>query len=175
MSATCLNVCCGDHADKAGPDWLSMDLYSMDHWAKKPDVICSIFDMPFEDNRFLRAYMGHCLEHLEYDAIPDAIAEMRRVCKSGATIAVVGPCVELAERSGQPGWLLKQIARPEKSTEAPGIEHRWTPTAALTRDILRTSGLKNVTVVDITEIARPDWPNPNSDAPWQCAMFATVP
>jgi hypothetical protein len=127
--------------------------------------------MPFEDDYFVKIYLGHILEHLVWERVPEALAEVRRVAKPGAQIMVVGPCIHKAVATKQPDWLFDAIiARPEAEG---GLNHAWTPTEAFTFEAMENGGLDNIQVVNIAAVTRPEWPNP-STAPWQCALKATV-
>lgn len=163
-----LNIGSGPHYAEG---WVNLDLNTHEDWAKQADVIASVYDMPFENEEFDRVYMGHLLEHLVYDKIPEAIAEVRRVSKPGSEIMVVGPCLELAKKTNQPTWLLKDIEAHGDTNS--GFGHAWTPTESLTVDILKRSGLNNVKAVSISTVTKPRWPNPTT-APWQCAVQAFV-
>lgn len=147
------------------PGWVNVDRYAAD-----ADVQCSAFEMPFHNDSFDRVYMGHFLEHIEYDKIPTLLEEVQRVCDVSALVTVVGPCVDKARSTNQPEWLIEQIeANP--TPEKPGIGHEWTPTTQLTIDALIAGGLEQVTEVPVATIMRPQWPN-TADAPWQVAVQA---
>jgi SAM-dependent methyltransferase len=129
--------------------------------------------LPIPDESFDQAYLGHLLEHLPLDRAHEAVAECWRLLASGGRLAVVGPCIELAIRTGQPEWLLK-IIRAHPTPDMPGLGHEWTPTAALTLEVVCKGIDVPPELVDVSTITPPDWPNP-STAPWQCAVLATKP
>lgn len=130
-------------------------------------VLADIFALPFKDGIATHVYLGHVLEHLPYERVPEAIAEILRVSTADVRLAVVGPCMDLALATQQPQWLLDQIV--EHGTPPGG--HAWTPTAELTRAVLEASGLV-AEQVHITQVAKPEWPNANSWDDWQCAFLA---
>lgn len=150
--------------------WTNVDLRDPDDGSRGPDVYASIFDLAaFEDGTFHRAYLGHVLEHLEWERIPDALAEVRRVLVPGGTVMVVGPCILRAIATRQPTDLLERIlARPWGSGE--GQEHAWTPTTAWTLQAMKEGGLEGVREIPVDQVVKPEWPNP-STASWQMAAF----
>lgn len=147
--------------------WVNLDVVSLPNWPKPPDVLASVYDMPFEDDHFHQIYLGHVLEHLEWDSIPDALTEIKRVAAPDAEIAVVGPCMDLAIQTRQPEWLLNDIREKEPHN---GLNHAWTPTSALTLEAMQTV-FPEAKLVPVRNIAQPKWCNP-SLASWQCAILA---
>jgi SAM-dependent methyltransferase len=167
-----LNLGPGNHYAEG---WLNVDKYDLPHHKRRPDLMVDVLEgLPLPDGSFSKAYAGHVLEHLPYAQVPQVIAECWRVLAPGGSLAVVGPCIELAIRTGQPRWLLRDIiANP--TPEMPGLGHEWTPTALLTLiAVQRGIGLPVTELVSVEEITPPMWPNP-SLAPWQCAILATKP
>jgi hypothetical protein len=161
-----LNVGSGPHYCPL-PGWVNLDL----HHQYAPDVKATVFAIPFRDGIFSKAYMGHFLEHLEWESIPDALAEVRRVLCSDAQVVAVGPCIERAIRTNQPDWLLREICQ---GIEGPGRVHKWTPTELLTRLALEQGGFVKVRPISLERTLRPRWPNTVPD-PWQCALAARNP
>ena len=152
--------------------WCNFDLNSPGPEFRSPDVYGSVYEMPFEDERFTQVYLGHLLEHLEWDTIPEALTEVIRVAASGARVAVVGPCIERAVKSRQPQWLLDMIVAHED--ERPGEGHAWTPTAMLTLMAMETVPWSDgPQLVDVATIDKPEWPNPTT-VNWQCAVVAVA-
>lgn len=177
-----LHVGSGPHY---APGWTNLDLNTYEAWDPahggkgQPDVLGSVFDMHmFEDETFDRLYCGHLLEHLEWDLVPDAIIEMKRVCKPDAVLCFVGPCAEKAIMTEQPTWLLNEIPRGWDQSDKTGFPHLWTATTLLTKIALERGGLNNIEEVSITTIRLPEWPNTAPGVPpmsgmWQCAFLAT--
>lgn len=145
------------------PDWVNTDL----PWegVKPPDVWGDAFDLPFPDNTFEAAYVGHVLEHVEWDLIPVFLGELRRVLKTPALVMFVGPDIERARETGQPQSILDAIT---DLNGGPG-GHKWVATEALTVEAVERGGFAAVPW-PIANIAPPDWPNPTT-APWQCAVL----
>lgn len=146
--------------------WMNVDVVSPGPGFRDPDVFASIFDLPFEDGRFDKIYMGHILEHIPLDQIDAALAELKRVAAPGCAVCVVGPCMDLATAQGEPQWLLDAI---QAHDDPPG-GHAWTATSALTQTALESGGL-TVQEVPVSTIKPPTWCNPNWVALWQCAFL----
>lgn len=173
---TGLNLGSGDHADVAPAGWVNVDRYRMSHWRRQPDVMANVLDgLPFPDDHFDRCYMGHFLEHLGYeDEIPVALAEVRRVCRDGAPVMVVGPDHVKAAEQLCSQELLDIIWPGHEVREPAGIHHRWRSTAAATLEALHRWLDPNAVEVLVSDVCLPEWPNPVPDALWQLAVSATV-
>lgn len=154
--------------------WLNCDKYDLPHHERRPDLMADVLEgIPLADGSFSKVFASHVLEHLPFDRAHEAVTECWRLLAPGGRLAVVGPCIELAIRTGQPDWLLRDI-RVHPTPEMPGLGHEWTPTATLTLGVVYagTGGIGEL--VDVATITPPEWPNP-STAPWQCAILATKP
>lgn len=62
----------------------------------QPDMIASVLDLPFADESASHIYLGHVLEHLPFNKVPDVLAEAARVLRPGGSVAIVGPDIQLA-------------------------------------------------------------------------------
>lgn len=167
-----LNLGSGTHYAEG---WVNVDLWDPGDPYRAPDVQVSVFDLAreFPEDSFGACYLGHFLEHLEWNAIPTAIEEIRAVCRPGATVMAVGPCILRAVATSQPVEILTAILA-DPRMERNGAGHAWTPTEELTREALERGGLLDVTTVPIVGVTKPTWPNPTT-APWQTAAMGTVP
>lgn len=164
--------------------WINLDLNNYDGWEKQPDVLASVFDMPFKDNTVDKLYCGHLLEHLKFELAPDAVKEMLRVLKPTGTLCIVGPCIDKAIATNQPQWLLDEIPAGWDSDETnpdklEGFPHLWTASTDLTREVLELGGATNIQEIPITEITLASgWANTAGSDPitgagmWQVAFLA---
>lgn len=167
-----LNLGSGPHyAD----GWVNVDLHAPPEGCRPPDLYGSVYQLTdmFPADAFTACYLGHILEHLEWDRIPEALTQVRAVLQPGSPVMAVGPCIYRAVATGQPRWLLEAILA-DPRTEPNGAGHAWTPTEELTRVALERGGLIDVTTVPVEGVVKPGWPNP-SIAPWQTAAIGTVP
>lgn len=153
--------------------WFNIDALPTET-GKQPDRLMLIEDLPLEYGRdFEKAYVGHVLEHIEFDAVPAAVAAITAVVKPGGPIMFVGPCMDKAISGGYPEELLAAIrVNPEKHEPHPW-GHSWTPTEALTLERVTAGGLTDARVVNIGDVTPPEWPNPTTVG-WQTAILATA-
>lgn len=84
-----LNVGCGTHYFKG---WVNSDVVDNDY--ASPDVLVAPGEpYPFEDDTFDAVYMGHVLEHIDWDDVFTFLQDINRIAKPGAPILAVGPDV----------------------------------------------------------------------------------
>lgn len=168
-----LNVGSGPHyAD----GWCNTDILPAPRGTRDPDVIADIFNYfeTFTKGSFKKAYIGHVLEHIPFDETIDAVVNIAYVVQPGSPIMVVGPCIERAIETKQPVSILDAIRHdPDRTSQHPW-GHAWTPTEALTFEIMQASGLDRVEILPIDSVDEPEWPNP-STAKWQTAVIGYVP
>jgi Methyltransferase domain len=144
------------------PGWVNVDL----HWPVC-DIRATVYRLPFRDGMFSKVYLGHVLEHLEYQRIPEALAEVQRVLASGAEVMVVGPCLDKARALGD--WQMVRAITPADPPDLSGCGHAWAPTTELTIAAMIAGGLADVEEVPVSKVSRPEWPNTVPWAAWQCA------
>jgi SAM-dependent methyltransferase len=163
-----LNIGSGPHP-LAG--WLNVDVNS--EWY--PDVVGDGGRLPFRDATFDRCYLGHILEHLWWgEQVTSALLEIRRVCRPGSEVAVVGPCILKAVGRREPRGLLLDIVGRQEGAFTPA-DHKWIPTERLTAEALRLGGLTDIRPVSIQTLRPPLWPNVAPDSLWQAALLARTP
>lgn len=158
-----INIGSGQHYAK---NWLNIDLIPTDK-GQQPDLLIDIraLHYDFDYHSFKKAYVGHVLEHIHWDDLPDVIHNIAYIAEK---IMVVGPCIRLAELTGQPQDLIDGIRSPENPDDHPW-GHKWTPTEALTAQAITDAGYEPH-IVPVATVKRPEWPNP-STACWQTAMW----
>ena len=66
----------------------------------RPDVIGSVFEMPFGDGAFDAAACFQMLEHLPFTVFGNALAEMRRVARDGMALSLPDCSFALTLRVG---------------------------------------------------------------------------
>lgn len=166
-----LNVGSGPHyAD----GWCNTDILPAPKGTRDPDVIADIFNYgeTFKPGSFDKAYIGHVLEHIPFDDTVAAVQHIAATVKPGGLVMAVGPCIERAIATGQPVTLLNAIRHNPDKPQHPW-SHAWTPTEALTLEIMLESGL-SAKIVPVETVLKPDWPNP-STSNWQTAVIGVVP
>lgn len=166
-----LNVGSGPHyAD----GWCNTDILPAPKGTRDPDVIADIFNYSetFKARSFAKAYIGHVLEHIPLDLTISAVQHIAATVQTGGQVMVVGPCIDRAIATGQPESLLDAIRYHPDKPQHPW-SHAWTPTEALTLEIMLKSGLSDVKVVPVGTVVRPEWPNPSTSG-WQTAVIGVV-
>jgi len=106
-------------------------------------------------------------EHVEWDALPVVLAELRRVLVRGSTVMFVGPDIVRARATGQPQHILDAITDLQGG---PG-GHKWIADEKLTLRAVERGGFRNAKPVPIASVTNPPYPNPTT-AEWQCAIEA---
>lgn len=82
-----LNAGCGTHYAKG---WVNCDVWESN--TTRPDVKVTPGEpYPFDDNYFDAIYLGHVLEHIDWNLVPSFLDDMRRIAKPDALILIVGP------------------------------------------------------------------------------------
>jgi hypothetical protein len=118
----------------------------------KPNVIGSVFQMPFGDGAFDAAACFQMLEHLPFDRFVPALAEMRRVARIGLALSLPDCSYALTMRMGlrnprkdglvaamtvQPsGWALRRLKQvPNSAGHYWEIGRKGTPLGDVRRAI----------------------------------------
>jgi ubiquinone/menaquinone biosynthesis C-methylase UbiE len=122
----------------------------------RPDVIGSVFEMPFAGGAFDAAACFQMLEHLPFDRFVPALSEMRRVARAGMALSLPDCSLAWTFRFGlrnprkdgltlawtiQPGaWALRRLNKvPNSAGHYWEIGRRGTPLNVV-RDAIRASG-----------------------------------
>lgn len=162
-----LNVGSGPHYARG---WTNIDVHAYPG-TTPPDFLLDVFEMDevFPDRVFEKAYLGHVLEHVAWEEIPQFLGIIQRKLVEGGTIMAVGPCIHRAIETRQPRSLIEAILADPRNAHEPGA-HAWTPTSALTVEAMTLGGLEGVRETPIEGVRGPGWPNV-STASWQVAVF----
>lgn len=161
-----INIGSGQHYREG---WWNTDITPTDK-GTQPDQLIDIMQFPreFPHKAFKKAYVGHVLEHIY---VYDLSAAIQAIAHTAETVMVVGPCLYKAQETQQPASLIDAIKAPITLDDHPW-SHKWTPTTAATAAAITQAGYKPI-IVDVADVAMPEWPNPTT-APWQCAMWFTT-
>lgn len=156
-----LNLGCGEHyAD----GWVNTDLHKD---GPKPDVVCSLLDLPFKDAVADMVYCGHVLEHIAPEDMVRALREIHRVLAPDGRLTVVGPDINLT-RKHEP-VLIDGVVNGGRRW--PGDEHRWTASGGVTLAYVTGAGFA-AWLMPVAEISD-RWPVVDRRARWQFAITAT--
>lgn len=121
----------------------------------RPNVIGSVFELPFEDGSFDAAACFQMLEHLPFERFVPALAELRRIAKLGMALSLPDCSLALTLRMGirnprkdglvaawtiQPsGWALRKFKKvPNSAGHYWEIGRRGTPLSAVRKAIVQS-------------------------------------
>jgi len=189
MTGLCLNVGCGPH--RAPEPWVNLDVHVGDGVEPDVQVDDPMFPLAgYPDGTVARVYLGHVLEHVEWDMLPAFLADIARALRPGGELAVVGPDVfRVIEHwhAGRESWQLVEsaletpwpYASPDTDGETwsigagwSGARHHWNCYEARVVWALRTvPELAEVEAVPVTPEALAGWPVV-AHTQWQCAVRA---
>lgn len=177
-----LNVGCGIHYQ---PGWVNTDLVRDENI--RPDVLQPFGEpLPFPQRSFERVYCGHCIEHVQWEKVPDFLSDLIRVTKAGGWICIVAPdFVKAVERCrDQPDnpeamkhlWDIAEDGQhhQEQKRAELGARHQWNCYEARLVAAMRNAGLNEVRAVPFTQEDLADWPVVDF-GPSQCAVIGRVP
>lgn len=120
-----LNAGCGTHYAQG---WVNTDVWESD--TTKPDVKVTPGEpYPFEDNTFDAVFLGHVIEHIRWDAVPDFIKDMQRVAKPNAPFLLVGPdvykTIQRWSEGVEPWWMIESVMEHADMNFQPDREEEW--------------------------------------------------
>lgn len=168
-----LNVGCGDFY---APGWFNIDTTRND--IIRPDLVVeSLLDMPEEIKDVTHVYMGHVLEHMPFEEIPNLLGAIWERCLPGSVFAAVGPDVQrgqvMYDRGEIPKWLLEAMHKTPGDSPWNGHHHLWDCTEDLMVQAVRKSGVLSCDAVSIESHALDSFPVV-ARSTWQCASSGVI-
>lgn len=161
-----LNLGCGPFHPKG---WVNVDVEP----GMNPDVVASVLALPFEDDSASHVYLGHVLEHLPFEKVPDVLDETARVLRPGGSVAIVGPDIQLAWNGYRAGMFDADTVEGVINGNGCGGHdadvHLWTCEGRLMLPIV-SKHFEDVRSFDIT-LLDPAWPL-TAAVGWQFAITA---
>jgi predicted SAM-dependent methyltransferase len=120
-----LNAGCGTHYANG---WVNCDVWVDEH--TKPDVqVTPDEPYPFEDSYFDAIYLGHVIEHIDWDKVVPFLQDMKRMAKPNAPILIVGPDVHKTIQRWKDGlepWeMVLSTMEHQEHNYQPDREHQW--------------------------------------------------
>ena len=175
---TCLNLGCGSFKF-AG--WVNADVVRTD--TIDPDILIKPGPLPFANDTFDRAYLGHILEHVPWSDVADLLREVRRVVKPEGTVTIVGPDTNRAIERYRTDptaeslvnlWGILEDGKHHQANE-PNIDwvaarHHWNPYPERVVGAMTAAGFKNVREIFFDATHLRDWPVVSYDNTSQCAV-----
>jgi SAM-dependent methyltransferase len=180
-----LNVGCGPFRAEG---WWNTDFVEDD--VVKPDQVVSPGrPLPFANETFTAAYAGHVLEHIWWDEVIPFLRELKRVCKSGATVCIVGPdskkVIEAAVRKKDKAAAVSKVweiiedylhhQADMAHHDRTGLCHLWNCYESRVLDVMASAGFRDVRAVEWEDQCLPEWPVVDYSNPDQFAILGVVP
>lgn len=160
-----LNLGCGEYQHE---EWLNVDSYE----PVQPDLLCNITQLPFDDNSIDRVYMGHILEHMDYETMAvEALMEVNRILRPGGEFVVVGPDYDAAIAKGFGQDVLDDIIGGMVGDPTSPLAHQWTATAKNTQELINKV-FCNVQETSLETLQQNGWPV-TSLIGWQCGFVCS--
>lgn len=172
-----LNAGCGTHYAEG---WVNCDVWQSG--TTQPDVLVERNNpYPFSDNYFDAAYLGHVLEHIEWEKVSDFVKDIQRMLKPGAPLLVVGPdvfkTIKRWKENKEPwSMVLSTIEhqdfnyQPDRETEQwDGCAHFWNCHHERVWNLLTDLGFSNIK--DYYDLVPNDtnskwWTDPSTNITW---------
>lgn len=159
-----VNLGSGDHYQEG---WVNVDLPGN---GVRVDVAHDITErLPFDDGSVDRVYMGHVLEHVDFDQLVPVLGEVRRVLVPGGEGCIVGPDVGNTLRLGMNN-ILSIVLYGARRWD--GDTHLWTSTGEAHYFAALVAGFAARLIMP--EEVPDDWPVV-SRAAWQFAVMLEKP
>lgn len=157
-----LNIGCGNHYAQG---WTNTDITYTEN-GPTPDIITSADDLPFKDNTVDVIYVGHVLEHIEFDTIPKVLEEFKRVLSPNGRVMIVGPDLDIAIKDYPEAVEGIRYGAGRWS----GDEHLWESRASTMKKLLVDCNWE-YSQKELWEIDTVFWPL-TSQIGWQFALLA---
>lgn len=162
-----LNIGCGTDYRRG---WVNVDAHEGD--GVKPDVKALAHVLPMDAGTVTHIYAAHVLEHVIWSAVPDTLAEFRRVMVPGGRLCVVGPNV--ARMSWHPSD--EDYRRVMFGTNRWDFDqHQWPCSSRVLWHLLYRAGFTGIEVFEspIPRHVVSEWRVSDPELEWQCAVLCT--
>lgn len=100
------------------------------------DVKAALPHLPFKNEMFEYIQCSHLIEHIDFNSVPAALFELRRVMKPNGIMFISAPDMERANAVESAQWEHYTI----KGGVPEGWEHNWVSTLRLLRELLIKAG-----------------------------------
>ena len=176
-----LNIGCGTHYAEG---WVNVDVVYLPEHDTTPDVVADpLQGLPFPDGSADRIYLGHVLEHVDWEQVVPFVTEIRRVIAPDGQLMVTGPdakrTIERWVRGEEPDWLLWSVLEhaalfSEGGEGWHGSRHSWNCYEERAADLVEHAGFVIGTSYTgaLAQLVDLGWPFVN-DSQWQFGFSAT--
>ena len=173
-----INVGCGPF--RAPYPWVNIDVIHIDNHIEPDVVVHSMWPEFWDMAGFTKVYLGHVLEHIQWERVPDFMHQLLDKCEVGAEICVVGPDIlkflslwkdDQMEWSDVAGAIEHHLSFQSAGTWD-GARHQWNCYEERLLEVLTFSGLEYAHPVPVVEGQLKDWPV-TSFVNTQCCVIGT--
>lgn len=173
-----INIGCGPF--RAPSPWVNVDVISIEGHIEPDVVVPSIWPETWDMSGFTKVYMGHVLEHIQWELVPDFLKQVIDRCEDEAELVMVGPDIRKFAakwKNGLMDWSEVLGALEDHTSFQPagqwdGARHQWNCYGDRLEHVARHVGLSNVRQVDVNEHELGGWPV-TSYVDTQCCVIAT--
>lgn len=181
-----VNIGCGPHRARA--PWVNVDRVYLPGRIE-PDMVnksglpADLAPDPIPYGSATHVYLGHVLEHVRWETVPDFLRSVRTLTESGGLVAVVGPDVQkviAGHKEGRYPWSLVSACLEGSNAQIDDIEathdgarHQWNCTEERVVEAFGLAGFVDIEPFKPRELSG-EWPLV-SPADWQCAVVAVAP
>lgn len=173
-----INVGCGPF--RAPSPWVNVDVIHLDGHIEPDIVVPSMWPADWDLTGFTKVYMGHVLEHIQWERVPEFLQQVLDKCEDGAEIAIVCPDITrfLARwKAGTLEWedvagALEHHLSFQPAGTWDGARHQWNAYGKRLVDVAIHAGLANVREVTVHPAELDGWPV-TSFVDTQCCVLAT--
>jgi hypothetical protein len=159
-----VNIGCGPF--RAPSPWVNLDVVRIDGHIEPDIVVPSIWPETWGLTGATKVYMGHVLEHIQWELVPDFLRQVLDICVPGAEIAIVGPDIRkfVAKwKHGQLSWddvmgALENHTSFQPAGEWDGARHQWNCYEQRVLDVAVHAGVGAVEAVPVNGSSLGAWP-----------------
>lgn len=173
-----INIGCGPF--RASAPWVNVDVTYIEGHIEPDVVVPSMWPADWDLTGFTKVYMGHVLEHVQWERVVDFIKQVLDKCVVGAEVCIVGPDImkflslwkaDMLEWGDVAGAIENHTSFQPAGTWD-GARHQWNCYEQRLLDVVTHAGLESVTPVPVTEGQLGDWPV-TSYVNTQCCVIGT--
>lgn len=159
-----INIGCGPF--RAPKPWVNVDVVKIPGSIEPDIVVPSIWPETWDLSGFTKVYMGHVLEHVQWEVVPKFLQQVLDKCEVGAEIAIVGPDIRKFAakwKHDKLSWEDVMGALENHTSFQPagtwdGARHQWNCYEQRLFDVATVAGIGGVTTVPVTASGLPGWP-----------------
>jgi hypothetical protein len=159
-----INIGCGPF--RAPSPWVNLDVVRIEGHIEPDVVVPSIWPETWGLTGATKVYMGHVLEHIQWELVPDFLQQVLDICEVGAEIAIVGPDIRKSVakwKHDQLSWddvmgALENHTSFQPAGEWDGARHQWNCYEQRVFDVAVHAGIGAIEAVPVNRSKLGAWP-----------------